>query len=242
MIMKKWPFLIAVLLFMGTFGLIQSFSKNERLMNNKAFEQFPLNLAEEWKGRELGLDEKVLDVLNLSDYMMRVYVPVVAQGGEESELSEGEVQKTQLKSVEAHLPVWLYVGFYQSQRTGATYHSPKNCLPGAGWQFMESDLITLTMSDQAKITVNKVLIRKGLDKQVILYWYHDRGRVIASEYWAKGYLVWDAMTKNRTDGSLVRISIPVKDGNVQEAFDHGVGFLHDLWPTFLEYMPDHSVV
>jgi EpsI family protein len=242
MIMKKWPFLIAVLLLMGTFGLIQSFSKNERLMNNKAFEQFPLNLAEEWKGRELGLDEKVLDVLNLSDYMMRVYVPVVAQGGEESELSEGEDQKTQLKSVEAHLPVWLYVGFYQSQRTGATYHSPKNCLPGAGWQFMESDLITLTMSDQAKITVNKVLIRKGLDKQVILYWYHDRGRVIASEYWAKGYLVWDAMTKNRTDGSLVRISIPVKDGNVQEAFDHGVGFLHDLWPTLLEYMPDHFVV
>jgi EpsI family protein len=239
--MKKWPFLIAIFLLIGTFGLIQSFSKNERLMSNKAFEQFPLNLADEWKGRELGLDEKVLDVLKLSDYMMRVYAPVVAQGGEESALSEREDQKRQMARVASYLPVWLYVGFYQSQRTGATYHSPKNCLPGAGWQFMESDFITLTMPDQTSITVNKVLIQKGLDKQVILYWYHDRGRVIASEYWAKGYLVWDAMTKNRSDGSLVRISVPVKDGTVQEAFDQAVEFLRDLWPTLLEYMPDHSV-
>jgi len=240
--MKKWPFFVAVLLLIGTFGLIHSFSENEQLISNKAFEQFPLHLAGSWQGRELGLDEKVLDVLKLSDYMMRVYVPVVAQGGEEAELAESEDQGSQMTSMASHLPVWLYVGFYQSQRTGATYHSPKNCLPGAGWQFMKSDFITLTMPDQAKITVNNVLIQKGLDKQVILYWYHDRGRVIASEYWAKAYLVWDAMTKNRSDGSLVRLSIPVKDGTVQEAFDQGEKFLHDLWPTLLEHMPDHSVI
>ena len=240
--MKKWPFLIAILLLIGTFAFIQSSSKNEQLLSNKAFEQFPLHLAEKWQGRELGLDEKVLDVLKLSDYMMRVYVPVIAQGGEEAELSKGHDQKTQMTSGGGNLPVWLYVGFYQSQRTGATYHSPKNCLPGAGWQFMESDFVTLTMPDQARITVNNVLIQKGLEKQVILYWYHDRGRVIASEYWAKGYLVWDAMTKNRSDGSLVRISVPVKDGTVKEAYDHGVDFLHDIWPTLLEHMPDHSVI
>ncbi len=240
--MKKWPFLIAVLLLIGTFGLIQSFSENERLLPNKAFEQFPLNLADEWTGRELGLDEKVLDVLKLSDYMMRVYVPVVAQGGAESELLESEDRKRQMTGVGSHLPVWLYVGFYQSQRTGATYHSPKNCLPGAGWQFMEADFIALTMPDQARIIVNKVLIQKGLEKQVILYWYHDRGRVIASEYWAKIYLVWDAMTKNRTDGSLVRISVPVKDGTVQEAFDQSLAFIYDLWPKLLKHMPDHSVI
>ena len=243
--MKKWPFLIAVLLLIGTFGLIQSVSKTEELMSNKAFEEFPLNLAEEWKGKELGLDEKVLNVLKLSDYMMRVYVPVVGQGGTESEVSvidDQNAQHTQMSRVKANLPVWLYVGFYQSQRTGATYHSPKNCLPGAGWQFMASDFVTLTMPDQATITVNNVLIQKGLEKQVILYWYHDRGRVIASEYWAKGYLIWDAMTKNRSDGSLVRISVPVKDGTVQEAYDHAVDFLHDLWPTLLDHMPDHSVI
>ncbi len=239
---KKWPFLIVILLLLGTFGLIQSVSKNEQLVSNKAFSEFPLQLVGEWKGRELGLDEKVLDVLQLSDYMMRVYAPVVAQGGEEAELVGNAQQLPTTASTASRLPVWLYVGFYQSQRTGATYHSPKNCLPGAGWQFMESDFTTLTMPDQAKITVNKVLIQKGLEKQIILYWYHDRGRVIASEYWAKGYLVWDAMTKNRSDGSLVRISVPVKEGTVEEAFDHGVKFLHDMWPTLLEHMPDHSVI
>ena len=240
--MKKWPFVIAVLLLVLTFGFIQSVSKNEKLISNKSFEQFPLNLAEVWEGRELGMDQKVLDILKLTDFMMRVYVPVAAQGGEEAELAEMDLSKTKMPNEGSHLPVWLYVGFYQSQRTGATYHSPKNCLPGAGWQFMESDIIPLTMPDQASISVNKVLIQKGLEKQVILYWYHDRGRVIASEYWAKGYLVWDAMTKNRSDGSLVRISVPVKDGTVEEAFEQGVGFLHDLWPKLLEHMPDHSVI
>ncbi len=240
--MKKWPFVIAVLLLVLTFGFIQSVSKNEKLISNKSFEQFPLNLAEVWEGRELGMDQKVLDILKLTDFMMRVYVPVAAQGGEEAELAEINLSKTKMPNEGSHLPVWLYVGFYQSQRTGATYHSPKNCLPGAGWQFMESDIIPLTMPDQASISVNKVLIQKGLEKQVILYWYHDRGRVIASEYWAKGYLVWDAMTKNRSDGSLVRISVPVKGGTVKEAFEQGVGFLHDLWPKLLEHMPDHSVI
>ena len=240
--MKKWPFGVSLLLILVTFGLIKSFSTNELLISNKAFAQFPLDLAGEWKGKELGIEEDVLAVLKLSDYMMRVYAPVIAQGGEEKAVSEGEGFKAQLARTESYLPVWLYVGFYQSQRTGATYHSPKNCLPGAGWQFMKSDFSTLTMPDGAKITVNNVLIQKGIEKQVILYWYHDRGRIIASEYWAKIYLVWDAMTKNRTDGSLVRISIPVNDGNVQEAFNQGVGFLHDLWPTLLQHMPDHSVI
>lgn len=240
--MKKWPFVIAICFLVGTFGFIQSFSQNEELISNKAFEQFPLNLATKWEGRELGMDQEVLDILKLTDFMMRVYVPVVAQGGEEAELAEPVVNQAQMTNAGPQLPVWLYVGFYQSQRTGATYHSPKNCLPGAGWQFMESDIIPLTMPDQTSIWVNKVLIQKGLEKQVILYWYHDRGRVIASEYWAKAYLVWDAMTKNRSDGSLVRISVPVKDGTVDEAFDQGVDFLHDLWPKLLEHMPDHSVI
>ncbi len=240
--MKKWPFFIAVVLLIGTFGFIQSISKNEQLMSNKAFEQFPLNLAAKWEGRELGMEQRVLDILKLSDFMMRVYVPVAWQGGEEAQLVETDVNKTLITNEGSHVPVWLYVGFYQSQRTGATYHSPKNCLPGAGWQFVESEIIPLTMPDRTTIMVNNVLIQKGLEKQVILYWYHDRGRVIASEYWAKAYLVWDAMTKNRSDGSLVRISIPVKDGTVEEAFEQGVNFLHDLWPKLLEHMPDHSVI
>ncbi|MEE8125498.1 MAG: exosortase C-terminal domain/associated protein EpsI [Nitrospirales bacterium] len=238
--MKKWPFLIAMLMLAGAFGFIQLLSHDEHLVRNKPFAEFPLRISNQWQGKELKLEENVLKVLNLSDYMMRVYVPFTAQGGAESELSESYEGEKVGEAPE--LPVWLYVGFYQSQRTGATYHSPKNCLPGAGWQFIESDWMTLLMPGNVDITINKVLIQKGLDKQVILYWYHDRGRVIASEYWAKGYLVWDALIKNRTDGSLVRISVPVPNGAVQEAVDHGVAFLYDIWPSVLEYMPDHSVI
>ena len=149
--------------------------------------------------------------------MMRVYVPP----------QEGQSRVT---------PLWLYVGYYQSQRTGSTYHSPKNCLPGSGWQFVETDQVVVPASDTTSILINKVLIQKGLDKQIILYWYQDRGRVIASEYWAKGYMIWDAMTQNRTDGSLVRISVPVTT-TPDAAYQYGLSFLRDAWPLLLEYMP-----
>jgi EpsI family protein len=176
-----------------------------------------LTIAEKWQGKELGMEQSVLDILKLSDYMMRVYVPS----------QEGQSRVT---------PLWLYVGYYQSQRTGSTYHSPKNCLPGSGWQFVETDQVVVPASDTTSILINKVLIQKGLDKQIILYWYQDRGRVIASEYWAKGYMIWDAMTQNRTDGSLVRISVPVTT-TPDDAYQYGLSFLRDAWPLLLEYMP-----
>jgi len=237
---QKWPYLLAVGILVATTFFIESFSHGEELVTNKPFSEFPLMLADRWEGRELGLDEKVLSILKLSDFMMRVYVPVAGQVGEVPgfKASEGN-QSMREKSA---LPVWLYVGFYQSQRTGSTYHSPKNCLPGAGWQFMKSEYVTLSIPVDQSVTINRVLIQKGLEKQVILYWYHDRGRVISSEYWAKGYLVWDAMTKRRSDGSLVRISVPVQGGAEEEAFDHAVQFLRDVWPVLLDFMPDHSVI
>ncbi len=139
------------------------------------------------------------------------------------------------RSLHVQIPAWLYVGYYQSQRTGATYHSPQNCLPGAGWQFVESTYLPVTVGGSV-VTINQVVIQKGLDKQVILYWYHDRGRVIASEYWAKAYLLWDAATRNRTDGALVRISVPVVT-TTDDAVEHARGFLRDLWPSLLEFMP-----
>jgi EpsI family protein len=200
-----------------TWGSIQMLSHGEPTLSKKPFSQFPLVIADKWHGKELGMEQGVLDVLRLSDYMMRVYVP-----------SQAEQERV--------TPLWLYVGYYQSQRTGSTYHSPKNCLPGSGWQFAETDHVTVPVSGTTSIQINKVLIEKGLDKQIILYWYQDRGRVIASEYWAKGYMIWDAMTKNRTDGSLVRISVPVTT-TTEDAYQYGLSFLRDAWPLLVDYMP-----
>jgi EpsI family protein len=220
--MKRWPLLVAVILLGGAWELTRSLSHAELIPLKKPFASFPLTIGQTWQGKELGLERDVLNVLKLDDYMMRVYV-------RQPEAS-GTVAGQEL------LPVWLYVGYYQSQRTGATYHSPKNCLPGAGWQVMESQEVSVPMPGRTPAIINKVMVQKGLDKQVILYWYQDRGRVIASEYWAKGYLMWDALTRHRSDGALVRISMPVAT-TVDAAYQEGMTFLQDGWPVLQAYLP-----
>lgn len=102
---------------------------------------------------------------------------------------------------------------------------------------MKFELPVIQLDNGPSIQINKVLIQKGMNYQLVLYWYQDRGRVIASEYWAKGYMIWDAMTQNRTDGSLVRITIPVVD-DPEQAFEVGVAFLQDMWPRLIEYLPE----
>ncbi|RMH35333.1 MAG: EpsI family protein [Nitrospirae bacterium] len=259
--MPVWPFVIATLMLGWTWGALEVLSQEESVPPKRPFVEFPFDLQGHWKGREVGLDERVLAVLRLDDYMMRVYRRTRPLDGERRVLPGAlrsdalttdqdlqpiervpRVRNVRLNTLldegeEAIQPVWLYVGYYQSQRTGVTYHSPKNCLPGAGWQIIDSRPLTIPVPDGRTITINNVLIQKGLDRQVILYWYHDRGRVIANEYWAKAYLIWDAITRNRTDGALVRISIPVVT-TPESAVSVGVSFLQDLWPVLLRYMPD----
>ncbi|MEC4672955.1 MAG: EpsI family protein [Nitrospirota bacterium] len=224
--MKSWPYLVALAILIGTIGFIESMSHGDIILQKESFSGFPLTLANRWQGKELGMDQDVLDILKVSDYMMRYYQPISVSA---------DTHNQPLLS-----PISLYVGYYESQRTGATYHSPKNCLPGAGWNFAESGIVSIPItqsdSDKRSISVNKVLIQKGTQKQMVIYWYHDRGRTIASEYMAKAYMIWDAMTQNRTDGALVRIIVPVKD-TPEEAFQTGVIFLTDMWPELLNHMP-----
>ena len=222
-VMRRWPAIVALVMLASTWGLLLSLSQAEPLISRKSFVEFPLTIGDRWQGKELGMDPKVLEVLKLNDYMMRVYIPQeLIKGGE---------------NPKGLAPVYLYVGYYQSQRTGATYHSPKNCLPGAGWQFVDSEQVPVMLARGDAPVINKVVIQKGLDKQVILYWYQDRGRIIASEYWAKGFLVWDSMTKKRTDGSLVRISVPVVGKSEEQAFAEGFEFLRDVFPLLGQYLP-----
>ena len=214
--LKPWPVLVAVVMLAGTWGLLLSLSHGEGIPIKKPFAEFPLALADRWQGKELGIAKNILEVLKVTDYMMRLYAPTDAARGQAS--------------------LFLYVGYYESQRTGATYHSPKNCLPGAGWQFVDTAQVSTLVPGGTVITINRAIIQKGLDKQLMLYWYQDRGRVISSEYWAKGYMVWDAMTMNRTDGALVRISVPVR--TTMDAADRdALAFVNDLWPVLLDYMP-----
>jgi len=218
--MRYWPAVVSVALLSATSALLHVLSYAEPSPVKKPFSEFPLLIEERWQGKEVGLDADVLKSLKLSDYMLRVYVG----------LGEGEANDAEVT------PIWLYVGYYQSQRTGSTYHSPKNCLPGAGWQFEESSEAPVMMGGNTRIVINRALVRKGADQQLILYWYHDRGRVIASEYWAKGYMVWDAVMKHRTDGALVRVSVPVMT-TPDEAYRTALAFVTDIWPLLNDHMP-----
>ena len=99
----------------------------------------------------------------------------------------------------------LYVGYYASQRTGATYHSPQNCLPGAGWVMSQPELVEIKTASGKTFTANKFIIENGTFEEVMIYWYQGRGRVVASEYQDKVYTVLDSVLRRRSDGAMVRI-------------------------------------
>jgi EpsI family protein len=174
-----------------------------------------------WRGvQEPPLDSSVLALLRLDDYLTRAYFDPTQDG------------------------VGLYIGYYGSQRQGDTMHSPQNCLPGAGWEPVSRSMLPIAVSSGAaaldpEIVVNRYLIQKGVDQQLVLYWYQSHGRVVASEYWAKYYLVRDAIRLNRTDGALVRVIVPlVENTGATQAERVAVEFVKALFPLLDGYLPD----
>jgi len=167
-------------------------------------------------GSDQPITQDVLDVLGPGDFLMRDY--------------EDSAKKL--------IPVNLYIAYFQSQRTGDTIHSPKNCLPGSGWSPVQSDQISLTGPGGLPITVNRYVLANGDHKLLALYWYQAHGRVVASEYSAKFYLVADAMRRNRTDGSLVRIITPIMSeadsGAAEARVEH---FASSIFPSLDQFIP-----
>lgn len=178
---------VAGCLLMGVVVIARS-SASEPVPMRQSFDNFPNRLGA-WEGRRLDdFDRKIVTLLGVDEYLNRLYV------------APGEPV------------VGLYVGYYQSQRSGDTMHSPLNCLPGAGWLPVKHTYVTIpvTLGETSRqVEVNSVLIEKGLDRQVVYYWYQSHDRVVASEYWGKIYTVLDAVRLNRTDAALVRVTVPV---------------------------------
>jgi EpsI family protein len=134
----------------------------------------------------------------------------------------------------------LYIAYFPSQRTGDTIHSPKNCLPGAGWAPLESSHIHLQHpAGGSPLEVNRYILGMGDQRMLVYYWYQSHGRAVASEYSAKFYLVADAMRLNRTDGALVRILTPISTGKetVEDAERRAFGFAYSVVPLLDDYIP-----
>ena len=184
---SKYWLLIAVLLFGGI--LINWFEgRGEVVAERKPLAELPIQLGE-WrqKGNDIRFSEDVESVLRTSDYTMREYL---TPGGRIAN---------------------IYVGYYASQRTGATYHSPQNCLPGAGWVMTEPEKIEITTASGETFTANRYVIENGIYKEVMIYWYQGRGHREASEYRDKINTVWDSVSRRRSDGAIVRIMTSVGD-------------------------------
>jgi EpsI family protein len=137
----------------------------------------------------------------------------------------------------------LYVGYYNSQRQGDSIHSPLNCLPGAGWEPLSKSFVKIpvTMAGRTtEIDANRYIIQKGLDRQLVLYWYQSHGRTVASEYWSKFYLIRDAVRLNRTDAALVRVIVPIvpnRDGAETTAETQAMDFVGSMFPVLSNYLP-----
>jgi EpsI family protein len=205
---------VSAILLLLAFLIIHFRSVGEGVPVRASFDSFPHRLGI-WTGQDdTTLDPDVLKVLQVSDYVMRRYADPA-----------GHV-------------AWLYVGYWESRRKGADIHSPKNCLPGGGWDPVEATVLTIPVAGaRAPIKVNRYLIQKDRQMQLVIYWFQAQGRVISGELEAKLDLMRAAMLKNRTDGALVRISSPVS-GTPQETTDRLIQYVQVLYPVLHEYLPD----
>ena len=168
-----------------------------------------------WSGRPAApLADDVLGQLGVDDYINRHYINTAGATA---------------------LPIGLYVGYYASQRQGDTIHSPQNCLPGAGWRPVEAGRSEIPVNGRT-LDVNRYVIQKGLDRQVVLYWYQGRGRVVANEYANKALLMLDAARLNRTSGGLVRVMTPVRT-TTEAATAELTTFVAALFPRLERHLP-----
>ena len=134
-------------------------------------------------------------------------------------------------------PVELYVGYYKDQRSGDRIHSPKNCLPGSGWEPVHSTRVQIGTEGGVPIFVNGYLVEQGTRRDMVLYWYQSHGRIVASEYWAKLLLISDGLKSRPTDGAMIRIWTTANDGEAS-AQARAVEFAHSVYPKVDQFLPD----
>jgi EpsI family protein len=209
--LRKRVCVTAVLLVVATV-LLHASVRPLKVAIRHSLKDMPLTLGE-WNGSDLPLTEHILAAAGVDDYINRLYTS-----------SKGD-------------RVEFYVGFYSSQQGGDLIHSPRNCLPASGWEWVHKGTLGVQIPGYSHIVVNDFRISKGIYQDLVLYWYQGRGRVVAGEYQSKFWMIADAITRRRTDGSLVRIVIPIQSTE-ERAQASGVRFLQKIYPYLSESIPN----
>jgi len=207
-------FLPVAFLLAATAFVLHTRDRKESLPPYRDLSSFPLQIND-WQGRDVPFTPGELEVLGPGEFLLRDYV---------SSASKPFIN--------------LYIAFFPSQRSGDTIHSPKNCLPGSGWTPIESNRVSVVRPDGAPIAINRYIVANGDDRDLVFYWYQAHGRVTPSEYWAKVFLVADAIRLNRTDGTLVRVLTPIASPRDERlAQDRTLEFVHQILPVLDGYIP-----
>ena len=185
-----------------------------------------------WTSHDLPMEDDVLAILGKGDFLNRVYVD-----------SAPAIKTVSDSSQSVHpsptAPIGLFIGYFATQRTGQSIHSPQHCLPGAGWTFESSRYTNLMADDGKQYKVGEYLISDGNTKQFVLYWYQAHGRSIPNEYVAKAYMIADAIRLNRTDGAIVRVITQVLPSeSVDSARERVVRFTAQMSPSLPRFIPN----
>jgi EpsI family protein len=210
---KMFWILITLLLFGGVF--VNWFEqRGEARVERRSLKEFPLKLGG-WRqrGDEIRFGEQTESILKTTDYTMRDYF-----------LPNGSLAN-------------VYIGYYESQRTGTTYHSPQNCLPGAGWVMNEPQTIQITTDSGNTFEANRFIVNNGVNRDVLIYWYQGRGRATASEYSDKIYTVFDSIMRGRSDGAMVRVMKNIGDSETLATAD-AIDLSAKLADELPEFIPD----
>lgn len=216
------PLIVLTIFLLASAAVVHFLSRTrgfEKAPARQSLENFPAQLGN-WKETEQQfLDERVLSLLKPDDYISRTYTN---ERGKE---------------------LFLLLEYFSSQRSGQTYHSPQACLPGAGWTMQARDRLKMGLTSFGPAAgqgeINQFIVSQEDVRMMTLYWYQGRGRTVASEYWGKLFTVTDAVVRQRTDGSLIRVMLPIEDSldGEQQALEQAVDFVNQIMPHLDSYIP-----
>ena len=193
--------------------LFYSASRGEKTPLAAPLSRFP-TVVGAWHLEEIGVvDQETQDILKADDLLTRTYAG-----------PEGEAN--------------LFIAYFKTQRQGQSPHSPKNCLPGSGWQPVASETGRIDVPVAGgSIHINQYVVSKGEAQSVVYYWYQSQGRVIADEFAAKFYLVSDSIKHHRSDTALVRVVVPISQDRTKQAEKVGADFVRTFYPVVKGYLP-----
>jgi EpsI family protein len=212
--MKSLRFWTVVLLLTATAVVLHSRGDKDYIPARQPLSDMPQTIGR-WSSTDIPMDAETLAVLGDGDFLNRMYT------------SNGIP------------PVGLFVGYFPTQRTGQSIHSPQHCLPGAGWTFESSRYTNLRDINGRNYQVGEYVINNGESRQFVIYWYQAHGRSIANEYRARLHMVADAIRTNRTDGALVRVITPILPSEpVSSARDRAVLFASKMAPNLHQSIPE----